>query len=468
MPGRYFSTDCLNLPHPASAFAPAPNALLSRTALDLNVNSNSERGLLGIALDPNFATNGFTYLYYSLSTGAADSAVQAEWSGNRLSRFTFNFTTSQLGSETILQSFPSDAAQANGPNHDGGPLMFGPDNKLYGITGDLNRSRLEQNQGTTATASSSVGGLFRLETTGAPAAGNPFISNPSTAIQRWYAYGIRNSFGLAVDPVTGAIWDTENGPESYDEINRVAAGFNSGWSDIMGPDGRDPQGLSDLVMLPGAHYSDPEFSILAPLGITDLEFLADFTFDANYENAVIFGGSNGTNAGRLHMLRLNEARDGFALAGGLADLVADNAAERDALLFGSGFGATTDIQVGPDHAVYVLSLSNGTLYRIAPLNPSFVLGDMDGNGIVDNFDIRDFELALTDGQAYLAAHPTLGNYKMRGDVNGDGIFDNFDIRAFEELLTSSPAAVPEPSAMLLALGGGSVAMLFAWRRRHRP
>lgn len=437
-------------------------------ALDLNVNSFDERGLLGIALDPNFASNGFTYIYYSVNP-STDSTTEPGWTENRLSRFTWNGST--LGSESVMLSFPRDAAQNNGPNHDGGPLMFGADGKLYGMTGDLNRSRVEQNQGTES-SSSGVGGMYRLNTDGSiPTAPgdppNPFATHSNTALHKWFAYGIRNSFGIARDPVTDAIWDTENGPTSYDEINVVQAGFNSGWSDIMGPDSRDPQGVSDLVMLPGAHYSDPEFSTFNPIGITDLEFLANFNYDWRYENAVIFGGSNGTNAGRLHILRLNENRDAFDLSGDLADGVADNTTELATITFGSGFGVATDIQVGPDNAIYVLSIG-GTLYRIAN-NATFLLADMNGDGVVNNFDIQPFETALTNADQYRTNFPAVVNYKLRGDINDDGVFNNFDIQPFEQLLTSQLAAVPEPPAWLLAvLGGGAIVAMALRARRCRP
>jgi glucose/arabinose dehydrogenase len=98
-------------------------------ALNLAVNSNSERGLLGIEVDPNFAANNFVYLYYSTSTAVSDSGAGNTWGENRLSRFTWN--GSSLGSETILATFgKSSDNQANGPNHDGGVLKIGPDGKL--------------------------------------------------------------------------------------------------------------------------------------------------------------------------------------------------------------------------------------------------------------------------------------------------------------------------------------------------
>lgn len=329
--------------------------------LNLNVNSEGERGLLGIALDPNFATNGYTYLYYS-SNNLGAGVDGGTWVDNRVAKYQWNGTS--LVSTGVIRTFGTSAdGQGNATIHNGGPLTFGADGNLYGVTGDLDRRRTEQNVPTASNGSSNVGGVYRLDTNLNPAAGNPFSGGQAP----FYAYGVRNSFGIAVDPVTNNVWDTENGPDVYDEINLLSSGMNSGWTAIMGPNSRDPQNVSDLVALPGSTYVDPKFSSLNPLGITALEFLANSAWGPDYQNAVIFGGANGTNAGRLFLLRLNAARDGFVLTGDLADLVADNAAERNALAFGSQFGTVTSMKVGPDGALYVTSFGSGNVYRIAPV-----------------------------------------------------------------------------------------------------
>src|SRR5690606_27242824 len=115
-------------------------------------------------------------------------------------------------------------------------------------------------------------------------------------VRRWYAYGVRNSFGITVDPhptLGGNVWITENGPGSYDEINLVRAGMNSGWEQIMGPDSRDAQNApDDLVMLPGASYEDPKFSIVNPIGIAALGFLHGSSLGAGYDDALIYGEAN--------------------------------------------------------------------------------------------------------------------------------------------------------------------------------
>jgi glucose/arabinose dehydrogenase len=333
-----------------------------KTMLDLPVNSASERGLLGIALDPNFPSQPFVYLYYSRSTTQRDTQGTNAWRDNRVSRF--RLKNGELVGERILLRIPSSNTEPNGPVHNGGPLRFGPDGMLYGVVGDLNRAGAEQNAA--ANTSSNSGGIFRIDRTGAVPADNPFALDVLPGFRKWFAYGVRNSFGLAFDPVTGGLWDTENGPDVFDEINKVAAGFNSGWSKIMGPDSRDPQGVGDLAMRPGASYSDPEFSFLNCIGITAICFLDGSSWiDAggDFDDFVLVGD---VNTGQLYLLELNPARDGFlSPAINLDDAVADTQAEADQLNFGSGFGIVTDIQLGPGGDVFVCTLA-GTIYRIAP------------------------------------------------------------------------------------------------------
>lgn len=333
------------------------NGVVSPTiALDLSVANDSERGLLGLELHPSFPATPFVYLYYSSTTGGDGDA----WLDNRLSRFTWNGST--LGSEVVLMTFGSAAdGEASGPNHDAGPILFGPDNLLYGTTGDLNRDFAEQNNQAQSNVSALVGGIYRLDANGTIPATNPFASHANSDFHPWFAYGVRNTYGIAFDPLTGNLWDTENGPGTYDEVNLIAAGTNSGWNEIMGPDSRDPQGVGNLVQLPGSSYSDPEFSWLDTNAPTGLVFLANSALDANYRDALLVGDNNN---GHLYLFRLNVSRTGFLLDEPLDDLVADDTTEQNLLRFGQNFGAVTDIQVGPDGGVYVTSLGNGTVYRL--------------------------------------------------------------------------------------------------------
>jgi glucose/arabinose dehydrogenase len=324
------------------------------TLLDLDVaTDNGERGLLGIAFD---AANNFVFLYHTAGTPGGT------WIENRLTRYTWNGTA--LTTPTPLATFGTAAdSQSNGPNHNGGPLLF-RDGKLFGVTGDLNRSGIEQNA--SPTTSAFTGGVFRLNSDGSIPADNPFASNSNPDVRRWYAYGVRNSFGIAVDPhptLGGKLWITENGPGVFDEVNLVPAGMNSGWNRIMGPDRLDPQNApGDLVMLPGtpnANYQDPKFSIADSDGIAAMGFLYALP---GYEDVLIYSG---VNTPHLWLLRLNPSRDGFVLSGDLADGVLDPGDA--ATLFGTNFGIVTDIQTGPDGAIYLTSLNGHAVYRIAPI-----------------------------------------------------------------------------------------------------
>ncbi len=384
--------------------------------LDLPVNASSERGMLGMALHPNFAQNHYVYIYYSHADADNDP-----WTDNRVSRFTWNGAA--LIDEMMIVSFPFDPDQANGSNHDGGIIAFGPDGKLYGITGDLNRSGIEQNS--SATFVSGVGGIFRLNDDGTIPADNPFVGEADPRIQRLYAYGVRNSFGLAFDPRTGVLWDTENGPDRYDEINRTYAGWNSGWTDLMGPDDRDPQGVGDLVMLPGASYSDPEFSWFSPVAVTALVFPDSPKFPCDLRESAIVGACN---TATLSIFRLNAARDAFVLSGDLADLVADSGTERDLVVFARNITCPTDLTIGPDGYLYVSSFS-GNVLRIRPIHP---MGDLNCDGAVDNGDIDAFVLALIDPAQYAIQYPSCST--GLGDMNCDGATDNGDIDRFVDAL----------------------------------
>ncbi|MDZ4342440.1 MAG: PQQ-dependent sugar dehydrogenase [Candidatus Binatia bacterium] len=193
--------------------------LQSSPVLDLDVSNNSERGLLGIALHPNFSTNHLVYLYFTESSTSGDGGsptfnrvVRSTWDGNNL-----------VNQEPIIDL----PATPGGPNHDGGIILFGPDGKLYIVIGDLNRNGQLQNNSSGA-APDNTGVILRLNDNGAAAAGNPFSG--SAGFEKYFAYGIRNSFGMAFDPMTDKLWITHNGPNSFDEIDLVDAGFNSGSS----------------------------------------------------------------------------------------------------------------------------------------------------------------------------------------------------------------------------------------------
>src|SRR5918996_208878 len=321
--------------------------------LDVAVDNQSERGMLGIAVHPNFPTSPFVYLYYTQSSTAGDSSGSA--AANRVYRYTWNGTT--LISPILILNLPV----TTGPNHNGGIITFGSDEKLYVVIGDLNRNGQLQNF-PSGPAPDDTSVILRLNDDGSVPSDNPFFSQGGN-VAKYYAYGIRNSFGMAFDPVTDDLWMTENGPGSFDEINLVEPGFNSGWEKLMGPDARNENNVADLFSISGSHYADPKFSWLNPVGPTAIVFLDSTSLGGQYENDAFVGDINN---GNLYRFKLNGMRNGFLFSGGgLADRVADNNAELDETIIGEGFAGITDLKVGPDGRLYVVSLGDDKIYAIS-------------------------------------------------------------------------------------------------------
>ena len=331
---------------------------IAGTALDLPVASASEQGLLGIALDPDFAANNYLYLYYTKSDADGGAAFD-----NRVERYTWD--GGKLNYSKRIVKLPVSP----GPNHDGGKIAFGPDRKLYIAVGELNRNGKTANFQSSSELTRS-GAILRLNPSGTSVGTNPFYSksNIGTAnapLNDIYAYGVRNSFGMDFDPVTGDLWDTENGPNNWDEINRIRPGFNSGWEDVMGPTFRTSESTAGLVSLGDrAYYSDPRFSWDECVAPTDALFFPSNRLGAEYKNDLFVGT---LKSGAILNFDLSPSRKTLALSGALADTVADNStgslfAEQSDVLFASGFGTITDLLPGPG-GIYVLSLG-GSLYRI--------------------------------------------------------------------------------------------------------
>jgi glucose/arabinose dehydrogenase len=381
--------------------------------LDLAVNSASERGLLGIAVHPNFPSTPFIYLYFTPSSTSNDTSSSTSALANRVHRYTWN------GSALVNPSLILDLPVTPGPNHDGGTMTFGPDGKLYVVIGDLNRDGQLQNF-STGPAPDNTGVIFRINDDGSVPNDNPFFALGGN-LAKYYAYGVRNSFGLAFDPITGELWDTENGLNSYDEINLVLPGFNSGWERIMGPVSRDLQRVGDLVMFPGSDYADPKFSWLNVVAPTALVFVNSARLGVGYQNNLVVGDFNN---GNLYHFRVNDARDGFDFTSpGISDLVADSSAEFQEVLLGRGFGGITDLKVGPDGLLYVLSFGLGKIFVISG-QPT--LGDFDGDGQSDIGVYRNggwFILRSSDAGATIRGWGGGSDIPLPADYDGDGRTD---------------------------------------------
>lgn len=345
------------------------NGTLQETSvLEVDVNSRSERGLLGIAI----INNDTVFLYYTESSQDGDQLR------NRVYKYQWNDEKRLLVNPTLILDLPAFP----GPNHDGGKLTIGPDNYLYGVIGDLNHMGKLQNV-VNGQNPDDTGVIFRINPdNGSPAPDNPLINNNNelSSLNKYYAYGIRNSFGMTFDPVTNILWDTENGPSEYDEVNLVKPGFNSGWLQVMGPISKSGITEDELVNFPNSKYADPVFSWLPSIGITDIEFLNSSKLGDKYANNIFVGDIGDLTNGYLYYFEVNEDRTGMKFDSntrsssqtGLTDFVADNEQEMSAISLGTDFGGITDIETGPDGFLYILTLEResngeGKIYRITQL-----------------------------------------------------------------------------------------------------
>jgi aldose sugar dehydrogenase len=439
------------------------------TVLDLSVNFGSERGLLGIALHPDFPSDPGVYLYWTCRSAApldadpfrpeeeecsddpavmtglsdTDDLLQVPLLGNRIDRFEWTGSTLSFDRNLIkLRAFQNDgapeppgqndAAQPPRGNHNGGVIAFGPDGKLYAFVGDLGRRSALQNLpcgpqpgcalgpvpddqfgGPQPDDAHFSGTIVRLNDDGTIPTDNPFFAAGATVggeagenIQRVFAYGVRNSFGMAFDPRSGKLWDQQNGDDSFDELNLVKRGMNGGWIQVMGPLDRiqqfkaielalppaggvpgaelqqirwPPSNIADtpeealarLFALPGSRYSDPEFSWKFAVPPAAIGFAAGKGLGPQFKGDLFVAAATPmTVGGYLFHFNLTGNRRKIAVDDPrLEDRVADNIAKHDlteseTLLIGRDFGVGTDIETGPNGNLFVVSISNGAIYEI--------------------------------------------------------------------------------------------------------
>lgn len=336
--------------------------LVEDPILKLNIDYTTPtccRGLLGIAVDNHNSTISEVYLYFSTASTVDEpvrnKVYKYQWDGNNLQN------------PQLLLDLPATP----GPNHPGGKIITGKDGHLYTAIGDLNNEGILQNiLSNEDITDSSV--ILRINSTdGSAPSDNPFIkmkeSFPGSNIEKYYGYGIRNTFGLTIDPITGYLWETENGDRDYDEINIIFPGFNSGWKQLMGPISESDVKKNDLVTLPGSYYGDPVFSWEPSLGVTDLEFFDSKKLGDKYENNLFVGD---INDGNIYFFEMNNTRTGldFSNPDIHQDLVS-NEEEKDSITWGRGFEGITDLETGPDGYLYVLTFDQerdgeGEIYRI--------------------------------------------------------------------------------------------------------
>ena len=341
--------------------------------LSVRVDAKAERGLLGIdILKRNIGQtkiDDYVFIYFTEDTNKNTGEESVR---NRIYRYNWNGTN--LFNPVLLLDLPGEP----GPYHNGGKIKIGPDQQLYVVIGDLTSpSTILQNHVIDRDATpNNTSVILRINPVdGRPSSSNPFQNQAQNVLVHlpnldyYYAYGIRNSFGISFDPITGNLWDTENGEGKFDEINLVKPGFNSGWYKIMGPVSRNKNfSENDLVMLNNSYYSDPKFSWFKPIGVTDLEFYNSTTLGAKFSNNIFIGD---INAGDLYFFKIDDNRSGVRIDPltlghtDLSDSVADLQDDLSPVLFARGFsGRITDVETGPDGYLYILTYSDGRMYRI--------------------------------------------------------------------------------------------------------
>jgi aldose sugar dehydrogenase len=324
--------------------------MLAEPLLQVNVSSEVERGMLGIAISKDNQTgNTNVFLYYTEAQGGEPVA-------SRLYRY--ELANDKLVNPVLLLDLPA----VPGPRHNSGNILIGPDNNLYVSVGDLDgHVTLAQNvNGASGVDGSSA--ILKITQDGQPVGQGTLGESGIT--KKYYAYGIRNSFGMDFDPVSGKLWDTENGASYGDEINSIEPGFNSGWLQIQGMAPDDFE-FEDLINFQGkGNYSDPEFVWTDTVGPTAIKFLGSDTFGNQYRNDIFVSD---ITQGNIYHFDLTGNRTNLILNGLLADKVSNNSTENQDIIFGEGFGGISDLEVGPyDGYLYVVSLGHGSIYRIVP------------------------------------------------------------------------------------------------------
>jgi glucose/arabinose dehydrogenase len=381
------------------------NGNVSEPLIHLNVTTKDERGLLGIVISGN-GTNGskdntYVYLYYTLcgKDKATDSEVIQQFlngekvgqptvkggskkCGNYVYRYELDAKNNKLVAPKLIASLPG----LPGPSHNGGKLLMDKDKNLYVTIGDLQTTKFNQNKTGYDTKAQNIingtppdgrAGILRITQDGKPVGnGTLGVDYP---LNLYYAYGIKNSFGIGLDPVTDNLWDTENGPQFGDEINLVKPGFNSGWEKVQGiwrlNQTREKDAIFDnstkgveFADFGGkGKYSDPEFVWDKPVAPTALVFLNSDKLGQQYVNDMFVGSAK---KGTIFHFDLKPDRESLALIGDLADFVYSKKEDSSNIVFGENFGVVTDLKVGPDGYLYVVSASGGSgegaIYRIVP------------------------------------------------------------------------------------------------------
>lgn len=292
-------------------------ALLATPFVTLSVDPSGERGLLGVTFDPNFATNQFVYVYYTVPSTPRH---------NRVSRFTANGDVAVAGSEFILLELDN---LSSATNHNGGAIHFGPDGKLYIAVGE------NANGSNSQTLSNLLGKMLRINSNGSIPTDNPFFNTATANNRSIWALGLRNPFTFAFQPGTGRMFINDVGQSTWEEINDGIAGSNYGWPTTEGvtsnPSFRSPlfvyghgNGPTTGCAIAGGAFYNPT-SVQFPASFVGKYFFADLCSGW----IRVFDPGTGTAAG-----------------------------------FATGINNPVDLKVTADGSLYYLSIGAGSVFRV--------------------------------------------------------------------------------------------------------
>ena len=362
--------------------------LQDEPVLNLKVDNSVEGGLLGIV-----SRDSEVFLFFTEANSAGETL------GDKIYKYVWD--GKELKSEEFLMKINRDDTVQM---HHGGVFVKNMNDEIFVVTGD---SWLEgNNQNNILGNIDDTGAIFDITKKG-----------------EFHAIGIRNSFGLAVDHITNNLWITENGPDSYDEINLMLPKSNSGWSLTMGPDYENI--FSDIDMNNKFTYSDPEFSWEKTVGVTAISFVDSKLFP-ELNNSILAGDFNN---GNLYKFELNENRNGLEFKDeSLTDLVANTTDPINEIIFGVGFPAITDIEIGPDGMIYVVTIGDGSVYRISPVEINLDDRECDIKTNIEFFDC-DFSNLKLDGinlSGKTFKNTNFSNSSLTGSLVMNSEFTNSD------------------------------------------
>ncbi len=449
----------------------ANGTLLATPFLSLTVNSNGERGLLGLALDPDFATNNFLYVYYTATSPSVH---------NRISRFTANGNVAVPGSEVILLELNNLGAT----NHNGGCLRFGADGKLYASVGENANGANAQN------LTNLLGKILRLNSDGSIPADNPFFNDPTPGIRKEiWAYGFRNPWRFTVQPNTGALFIADVGETTWEEVDIGVSGGNYGWP---GREGNHCTGNGACAGVDAIFEYNHNSSGAA---ITGGDFYEGVTFPASYSHVYFYGDSVDSFI-RYLVLDQNNAvvsDNAFATAadGPVEIRYHDNAIWYTAINTGQlrritfpsrvplagDWDFNTGASIGlytPAAGTFALRNANGPgnadfFFGFGALNPSLVpvTGDWDGDGdeTIGLYDRATGTFFLRNSNAPGSANLTFGFgaagnalTPIAGDWNGDGVdtIGLYDPATGNFFLKNTNSAGPADLVFSFGAGGSSI------------